>query len=325
MDLSTNSLRDRKLRGASRLLSSMPTGEVMGDLVDTVHDQLLLDQIKPNPHQPRRTIDEESPEFEDLVGSIRQHGLIQPIAVWQTSDDEYVIIAGERRWRAYRRLAEERPADFGRIPASVTRLLGDNPEAKALMLALLENVIRKDLGEGERADAVANLKASTGWTYEQIADRMGLAVSRVQALAAIARHDAVKDAVNEGRITQKQALAIAQGVGPKESALARELVDAVADKPPSLARAVVREAKRVPDHLPAAERVRQASAAVEAEAGETNAQSIVLEETSLRVLRPHLRAMHREHFAAMLQRVCEETDVWPERDRGSGHPASTAP
>src|SRR5438132_6734156 len=158
MEPSTNSLRDRKLRGAARLLSSMPTSELMGDLVDTVQDQLLLDQIKPNPHQPRRRSDEDSPEFEDLVGSIRRHGLIQPIAVWQTSEDDYVIIAGERRWRAYRRLAEDRPGDFARIPASVTRLLGDNPEAKALMLALLENVVRKDLGEGERADAVARLK-----------------------------------------------------------------------------------------------------------------------------------------------------------------------
>jgi ParB family chromosome partitioning protein len=318
MELSTNSLRDRKLRGAARLLSSMPTSDLMGDLVDTVQDQLLLDQIKPNPHQPRRRIDEDSPEFEDLVGSIRQHGLIQPIAVWQTSEDDYVIIAGERRWRAYRRLAEDRPGDFARIPASVTRLLGDNPEAKALMLALLENVVRKDLGEGERADAVARLKTSTGWTYEQIADRMGLAVSRVQALAAIARHDAVKEAVNEGRITQKQALAIAQGIGPEETALASELVDAVADLPPKQARAVVREARRSPDHLSAGERVRQASAAVEAGAGKTDARSIILEETSLRVVRPQLRAMHREHLAAMLQRVCEETDLWPEPGHGSG-------
>jgi ParB/RepB/Spo0J family partition protein len=324
-------LRERKLQGAARLLSAMPTGEIMGDLVDTVHDRILISQIRPNPHQPRQGVDEESQEFEDLVGSIRQQGLIQPISLWQVGESDYLIIAGERRWRAYRRLAVEAPADYARIPATVTRLLGDNPEAKALMLGIIENVVRQDLRDGERADALARLKTTTGWTYEQIAQRMGLDVARVQALASIARHDAVKAAVNEGRITQKQALAIAQGVPADDGELATELVGAVENLTPQQARAVVREAKAAPTGLPPAEQVRRARGAVLVTAaqaertegydirsgdevvGRVERPIVVLNATSLRVVRPRVQEMDREDFAAMLRRVCEETGVWPNR------------
>lgn len=327
----TQSLRDRKLRGAARLLSAVPTEEIMGDLVDTVHDRILIDRIRPNPQQPRRGVDEESPEFEDLVGSIRQQGLIQPISLWQVANDDFIIIAGERRWRAFRRLALDTPADYARIPATVTRLLGDHPEAKALMLGIIENVVRQDLRDGERADALARLKATTGWTFEQIAQRMGLDVARVQALASIARHDAVKDAVNDGRITQKQALAIAQGVPPADHELAAELVGAVENLTPRQARTVVRQAKAAPDVLPAAERVRQARASVLVAApavhrtdgydirsggevvGRVDQPTVILTATALRLVRPRVNEMDRDDFAVMLQRVCEETDVWPQR------------
>jgi ParB family transcriptional regulator, chromosome partitioning protein len=324
-------LRERKLQGAARLLSAVPTQEIMGDLVDTVHDRILIGQIRPNPHQPRQGVDEDSQEFEDLVGSIRQQGLIQPISLWQVGENDYLIIAGERRWRAYRRLALERPADFARIPATVTRLLGDNPEAKALMLGLIENVVRQDLRDGEKADALARLKRTTGWTYEQVAQRMGLDVARVQALASIARHDSVKDAVNDGRITQKQALAIAQGVPADDGELATELIGAVENLTPQQARAVVREAKAAPIHLPVTERVRRARGVVLVTApqversdgydirsgddivGRVEQPVVVLNNTSLRVIRPRVQEMDREDFAAMLGRVCEETGVWPQR------------
>ena len=324
-------LRARKLRGAASLLSAVPTEQIMGDLVDTIHDRILIDQIRPNPQQPRQGVDEECQEFEDLVGSIRQQGLIQPISLWQVGDTEYLIIAGERRWRAYQRLAAEAPADYARIPATVTRLLGDNPEAKALMLGIIENVVRQDLRDGERADALARLKTTTEWTYEQIAQRMGLDVARVQALASIARHDAVEEAVNDGRITQKQALAIAQGIPAGDGELASELVRAVENLTPQQTRAVVRGARSTTSGLPTAERVRQAKGSVLAVptvveriesfdirsgdevVGRVERPVVILGATSLRVIRPHVREMDRDEFAAMLRRVCEETQIWPER------------
>jgi ParB family transcriptional regulator, chromosome partitioning protein len=325
------SLRQRKLEGAARLLTAVPTGEVMGDLIDTVSDRILIEHIRPNPNQPRQGVDEESQEFADLVGSIGQQGLIQPISLWQLADDEYMIIAGERRWRAFRRLAVDRPADFARIPATVTRLLGENPEAKALILGLIENVVRQDLRDGERADALSRLKSTTGWTYEQIANRMGLDVSRVQALASLAKHGAVKDAVNDGRLTQKQALAIGQGIPADDGELAAELVGAVQDLSPSEARSVVREARSLPNTFPTSERVRQArdSVLIESTRGPHSADTfdvrtrddftaqqensvIELSATSLRVVRPRIHALERGDLAAMLQRVCEETNIWPE-------------
>ena len=311
------------------MLSAVPTDEIMGDLVDTVHDRILIDQIRPNPHQPRQGVDEESPEFEDLVGSIRQQGLIQPISLWQTGEGDHLIIAGERRWRAYRRLAAEAPADYARIPATVTRLLGENPEARALMLGIIENVARQDLRDGERADALARLRATTQWTFEQIGQRMGLDVARVQALASIARHDAVKEAVNDGKITQKQALAIAQGIPAGNGALAAELVGAVQSLTPQQARAVVRGAKATSSDLPTAERVRQARSSVLATpqaterterydirsgdevVGRVERPVIILGATSLRTIRPRVQEMDRDEFAAMLTRVCEETKIWP--------------
>ncbi|MBV8528316.1 MAG: ParB/RepB/Spo0J family partition protein [Candidatus Dormibacteraeota bacterium] len=332
MAVKASSLRDRKAHGAARLLSAVPTAEVMGDLVDTVHDRILIEHIRPNPHQPRQAVNEDSDEFADLVGSIRQQGLIQPISLWQVADSDYIIIAGERRWRAFRRLAQDKPADYARIPATVTRLLGDHPEARALMMALIENVVRQDLKDGERADALSRLRASTGWTYEQIADRMGLSVSRVQDLASLARHDVVRDALNDGRITQKQALAIAQGVPAEQAELASELVGVVRDLTPSQARAIVKEAKLGGTGESVAERVRRARETVvvgpapspevqrqydirsQGRTLETVSQAVVvINATSLRVLRPRIQQMDRDDFATMLQCVCEETNVWPQR------------
>jgi ParB/RepB/Spo0J family partition protein len=329
MAMNAPSMRERKAAAAARLLSAVPTEEIMGDLVDTVHDR--IDNIRPNPHQPRQGVDEESQEFHDLVGSIRQQGLIQPISLWQQGDGDYTIIAGERRWRAFRRLYNEKPADFARIPATVTRLLGDNPEAAALMRGIIENVVRQDLRDGERADALARLKATTNWTWKEIGERMGLDVYRVQALASIARHDAVKEAVNEGRITQKQALAIAQGVPAEETELATELVGAVENLTPQEARSLVREAKAAPADLPAPERVQHARGKVfigtqPVERTENfdirdhgklvrraETQIVMIGSTSLRVIRPRVGEMERTDFAEMLQRVCEETGVWPTR------------
>lgn len=332
MGVKASSLRQRKAQGAARLLSAVPTAEIMGDLVDTVNDRILIHHIRPNPHQPRQAVDETSQEFADLVGSIRQQGLIQPISLWQIDESDYIIIAGERRWRAFRRLASEKPSDYARIPATVTRLLGDHPEARALMMALIENVVRQDLKDGERADALARLKDTTGWTYEEIADRMGLSVSRVQDLASLARHDVVRDALNDGVLTQKQALAVAQGVPAGQSELASELVGVVRDVTPVQARAIVREAKRVEDGIPVAERVRRARDVVvvgpppspevtrrydvrsQGNVLESVAQAVVvIGATSLRVLRPRIQEMDREDFATMLQCVCEETNVWPQR------------
>lgn len=194
----------------------------LDELAERRVEDVPLDAISPNPHQPRGEIDVDSADFAELVASIRAQGLLQPVVVWQPVPGErrYVLVAGERRWRAMRVLAGEDGS--GRVPAVVIRL-GDAPEADLLGRALTENVVRTDLSTAETAQAVARLRELTGWTWEVIARRLGLSVNRVQDLAAVARHDPVRLAVAEGVITQRQAVAIGQGAA--DAAAAAELVE----------------------------------------------------------------------------------------------------
>lgn len=214
------------------LFSRVPLGQPMGDLQDATYERIPIDRIQPNLDQPRRSIDETSPAFQDLIGSIREQGLIQPISLWQKSaDSDYLIEAGERRWRAYRHLADERPADFSRIPAMVRRLAGADPPTTLLIRGLLENLCRQDLPDGDKADAILRLREATSWTWETIATRLGIGLSTVQRLAAIGRHAAVRDAVNDRRITQDQAVAILRGA-PDGHEVEQRLATTVSLPPP---------------------------------------------------------------------------------------------
>jgi len=321
--VNTPSRKERAAAVADGLFAPLAKRELLAGLGEVVNKKVPLTSIEPNPRQPRQSVDETSAEFQDLVGSIRQQGLIQPISLWQLDEDQerYLVIAGERRWRAFRRLAEEDPADYSRIPATVTVLDGEQPEARALMMGLIENVVREDLKDGERADALARLKDSTGWTYEQIAQRMGMGVSRVVALASIARHEVVREAVDDGRLTQKQAILIGQGV--REPEVAAELTRVVQGLDEKATRAVVRAARVPRRGRPAADRVADALAehgvAVVGASprpacpGAQVEGPVVLNETSLSAVRPRLELMARDEFAAMLWRVCEETGIWPQR------------
>ena len=331
MAVNTPSRKERAAAVADGLFAPLAKRELLAGLGEVVNKKVPLTSIERNPRQPRQSVDETSAEFQDLVGSIRQQGLIQPISLWQLDEDEdrYVVIAGERRWRAFKRLAEENPADYSRIPATVTVLDGEQPEARALMMGLIENVVREDLKDGERADALARLKESTGWTYEQIAQRMGMGVSRVVALASIARHESVRLAVDDGSLTQKQAILIGQGV--REPELAAELVPAVKGLDERSTRVVIRAARRPDPGRPAAERVAAAVQAVDHRVAVLGASPradapadsqdradktvVVLNSTSLRMVEPRVLQMPRRDFAQMLQQICDETGIWPVRSQ----------
>jgi ParB family transcriptional regulator, chromosome partitioning protein len=337
--VNTPSRKERAAAVADGLFAPLAKRELLAGLGEVVNKKVPLTSIEANPRQPRQGVDETSPEFQDLVGSIRQQGLIQPISLWQLDEDQerYLVIAGERRWRAFKRLAEENPADYSRIPATVTVLDGDQPEARALMMGLIENVVREDLKDGERADALARLKESTGWTYEQIAQRMGMGVSRVVALASIARHESVRTAVDAGRLTQKQAIVIGQGV--RDAELAAELVGAVLGLDDVETRTVVRQARALDSDTPAAERVASARRAVRGypvalpehlkQWEETSAKSrasssdptaaadvVQLRLTPLFALVGQ-DEVSRAELTAVLQAACEMLDFWPSPVRSS--------
>ncbi len=122
---------------------------------------VAIDQIRANPRQPRRQFDEAG--LKELAASIREHGLLQPIAVRQQPDGAFELIAGERRWRA------AQIAGLAEIPAMVR----STDDAGSLELALVENLQREDLNPLEEAYGYEQLAAQFNLTQEEIAARIG--------------------------------------------------------------------------------------------------------------------------------------------------------
>lgn len=129
--------------------------------------ELELDVITPNPRQPREVFDEDA--LNELITSIKEVGLLQPVVVRQIATDRYELIMGERRWRACRE------AGLDRIPA-IVRATDDE---KLLLDALLENLHRAQLNPLEEAAAYDQLLRDFACTHEQLADRIGRSRSQV--------------------------------------------------------------------------------------------------------------------------------------------------
>jgi ParB family chromosome partitioning protein len=123
--------------------------------------ELPLDSIKPNPRQPREVFDEDA--LQELVTSIKEVGLLQPVVVRQLGPARYELIMGERRWRACRE------AGLEAIPA-IVRATDDD---KLLLDALLENLHRAQLNPLEEAAAYDQLLKDFNCTHDQLADRIG--------------------------------------------------------------------------------------------------------------------------------------------------------
>jgi ParB family transcriptional regulator, chromosome partitioning protein len=123
--------------------------------------EIPVGQISPNPRQPRQVFDEES--LAELVFSLREVGLLQPIVVRPIGGEQYELVAGERRWRAAQR------AGFTAIPAIVRQTADD----VLLRDALLENLHRAQLNPLEEAAAYGQLLSDFGCTQEELAERIG--------------------------------------------------------------------------------------------------------------------------------------------------------
>ncbi|MBG0853914.1 ParB/RepB/Spo0J family partition protein [Streptomyces spinoverrucosus] len=123
--------------------------------------EIPLDSIKPNPRQPREVFDEDA--LQELVTSIKEVGLLQPVVVRQLGPARYELIMGERRWRACRE------AGLEAIPAIVRA----TEDEKLLLDALLENLHRAQLNPLEEAAAYDQLLKDFNCTHDQLADRIG--------------------------------------------------------------------------------------------------------------------------------------------------------
>jgi ParB family transcriptional regulator, chromosome partitioning protein len=129
--------------------------------------EIPVDQISPNPRQPRQVFDEEA--HAELAHSIRELGLLQPIVVRQVSSERFELVMGERRWRA------ARTAGLTEIPAIVRSTEDDH----LLLEALLENLHRTQLNPLEEAAAYDQLLRDFSCTHENLADRIGRSRSQV--------------------------------------------------------------------------------------------------------------------------------------------------
>jgi ParB family chromosome partitioning protein len=157
---------------------------------------LSLDEIRPNPIQPRKSIDQE--KLSELAQSIKIHGLISPILV-RRFNSRYEIIAGERRYHACRM------AGIARVPVIVK----DASDDASFKLSLIENIQREDLNPLEESEAYATLKEHFGLTHQEIAESVMKDRSTItNALRLLGLPDDMKDSIREGTITPGHARAI---------------------------------------------------------------------------------------------------------------------
>jgi ParB family transcriptional regulator, chromosome partitioning protein len=160
--------------------------------------KILISDIKPNPDQPRREFDQAA--LQELANSIAQHGVLQPIiVVRRNGQSEYVIVAGERRWRAAG-LAKQT-----HVPAVVRSL----KELEQLELSLIENIQRVDLSPLEQALSVYKLQQQFNLALDEIAKKLGKAPSTISNLTRLLQlPDSAREALREGKISEGHARAI---------------------------------------------------------------------------------------------------------------------
>jgi ParB family chromosome partitioning protein len=199
-----------------------------------------INAIEPNPYQPRTTLDEEA--LAALAASIKTHGLIQPLVVAGGPErGRFVIIAGERRWRA------ARLAGLTAVPVVVREAA---PRAM-LELALVENVVRADLSPLEEAAAYRQLIDDFGLTQAAVAERVGRSrVSVTNTLRLLALPEIVQQALAEGAVTEGHARALLGLPSAADMVAALEAVTARAMSVRQTEELVRRWADRRPDSTP---------------------------------------------------------------------------
>ena len=152
---------------------------------------LLIDEISPNHLQPRNYFDDK--KLNDLMTSIKEHGVLQPVVV-QKVDSGFELIVGERRWRASKKLG------LKKIPAIIREV---NDE-QSLEIAIIENIHRQDLNPIEEAEAYARLSNEFALTQEMVAEKVGksrAAVANILRLLKLSRNikeDLISEKISMG-------------------------------------------------------------------------------------------------------------------------------
>lgn len=176
--------------------------------------EIEISLIRPNPDQPRKNFDRE--KLEELAGSIREHGVVQPVVV-RRQGEHYELVAGERRWRA------ASLAGLKTVPAVVK----DLTEAQTMEIALIENLQREDLNPVEEAEAYRRLIQEFGLTQEDLARRLGKSrpqISNTLRLLGLSRP--VLELVGSGRLSMGHAKVIMGLEDPdRQTEIARRIAE----------------------------------------------------------------------------------------------------
>jgi len=171
-----------------------------------------IEELRPHQEQPRKTFNDD--KMAELVASIREKGVIQPLVVRQVAD-HYQIIAGERRWRAAQK------AGLKDVPV----VIQDVSEDWALEMALIENIQREDLNPIEEADAYRNLMKRFDLSQDEVAQRVGKERSTVtNALRLLRLPETIQQDVVEARLSMGHARALLSLEGSKSLQEARAQV-----------------------------------------------------------------------------------------------------
>lgn len=169
-----------------------------------------IDYLVPNPHQPRAALDDRA--MEELVTSVRDIGILEPLVVARKGRKRYIVIAGHRR------LAAAQKAELPVVPCIVRDLSNDD----FLMYSLIENLQRTDLTAMEESQALRQLIDQFGWTYREAAARIGKSATFVNdRLLLIDLYKDVREALVTGHISLKKAIEL--GKIPNERMRARLL------------------------------------------------------------------------------------------------------
>ena len=204
-----------KNKGLGRGLGAILDIESLSEEAKSVArlEEITVGDIIPNPNQPRTNFDQEA--LAELADSIRTLGLIQPITVKKDVAGKYMIISGERRWRA------SQAAGLEKVPAYIREV----DEVELHEMALVENIQRQDLNAMEIAISLGRLIDECGVTQENVAQRVGKKRSTVaNYLRLLQMSPEIQAALKEDAISMGHAKAIASAPEEAQSALLRKCV-----------------------------------------------------------------------------------------------------
>jgi len=190
---------------------------------------ISIEKIRPNTHQPRRHFDED--KLLELAQSIRENGLIQPVVV-REKDNEYEIIAGERRYRAMMMIG------YTEVPVLVV----DVEDEAMAALALIENIQRENLSVVEEALAYKEILSMQNMTQKALAEQMGKSQSAIaNKLRLLELNPVVLDSLNKREITERHARAMLSVEKEKQVDILKQVIkrglnvrqtEALINKPP---------------------------------------------------------------------------------------------